>query len=388
MTFDRDILSVQRIAVVPAILDLICHTTGMGYAAVARVTEDRWVACAVRDDVAFGLKAGDELPIARTFCDTVRRVGEPVVFDDAPTDATYGNHPLPKAYGIVSYISMPIILPDGSFFGTLCGIGVKPALVRNPKVMGSIRLFADLIAMHLDSMARADAAEQRLAEERAEAAARDRFIAILGHDLRNPVAALVSGTRMLQSASDAEDADRVAGLMFATLGRMGGLIDNVLDFARARMGGGIALERRPATDLGPALRQVVDELRATEPGRDIALHLDLAAPAMVDPARIAQLFANLLGNALHHGAAASPVLVEVRSDAAGLALAVSNAGPPIPPAVRERLFRPFSRGEVRPGQEGLGLGLYIASEIARAHGGRIELVSDERETRFTFVLPA
>ena len=388
MKLENDIRSVQRIAVVPAILDLICQTTGMGYAAVARVTEERWVACAVRDDVAFGLKPGDELPIERTFCDSVRRRGEPVVFDDASTDLTYSAHPLPKAYGIQSYISMPIILPDGRFFGTLCGIGIKPALVHNPQIMGSIKLYADLIAMHLDSIARTDAAEVQLAEQREEAVARDRFIAVLGHDLRNPLAALVSGTRMLQAAPSGETAERIVRLMFATLGRMGGLIENVLDFARAKMGGGIAIEREPAADLEPALRHVVAEMHAIEPRRAIEMRFDLAAPARVDVRRVTQLFANLLGNALHHGAADAPVRVEERSDATGLSLSVANAGPPIPEAVRERLFLPFSRGEVRPGHEGLGLGLYIAAEIARAHGGTIELVSDTAETRFTVFLPA
>lgn len=388
MNFENDIRSVQQISVVPAILDLICRTTGMGYAAVARVTEGHWVACAVRDDVAFGLKPGDELPIERTFCDTVRRGRKPVVFDHASADPTYCVHPLPKAYGIESYISMPIILPDGRFFGTLCGIGIKPALVHNPQVMGSVRLYADLIAMHLDSLARRSAAEALLAEEREEAAARERFIAILGHDLRNPLSALAAGTRMLQAAPTTGDAQQVAGLMFATLGRMGGLIENVLDFARARMGGGITVERTRTADLEPTLRHVADEMHAIEPGRDIELRFDLAMPAKVDTQRVAQLFANLLGNALSHGAAEAPVRVEARSDATGVTLAIANAGPRIPDAVRDRLFLPFSRGDVGAGREGLGLGLYIASEIARAHGGTIDYVSDSAETRFTVRLPA
>ena len=263
-----------------------------------------------------------------------------------------------------------------------------PARLHNPETIGTLTMYAGLIAMHLDSMARTDAAEALLVEEREEAAARDRFIAILGHDLRNPLAALASGTRMLQAAPSGETAERVVRLMFATLARMGGLIENVLDFARARMGEGIAIEREPATHLEPALRHVVAEMQAIEPRRAIEMRFDLAAPARVDVRRITQLFANLLGNALHHGAADAPVRVAVRSDAAGLSLSVANAGPPIPEPVRERLFLPFSRGEVRPGQEGLGLGLYIAAESARAHGGTIEFVSDTAETRFTFHRPA
>lgn len=388
MDFTKDVAAVAQIEVVPTILDLICRTTGMGYAAVARVTEDRWVACAVRDDVAFGLKAGEELAIERTFCDTVRRCGEPVVFDSASSDPVYSVHPLPAAYGIESYISMPIVMPDGRFFGTLCGIGVKPARVRNPETMGAIRLFAGLIGMHLDTLERTAAAEARLQEERRDAEERDRFIAILGHDLRNPLAAMASATRMLQSARHEQDAPRIANMMFATIGRMSGLVENVLDFARAKMGAGVTIDPQPAGHLEQALRHVVDEMHARAPERDIRLSFDLAVPLVLDVPRVTQVFANMLSNALRHGAEDTVVRVSARSDANGFALAVANAGPPIPPAIRERLFRPFSRGEARPGQEGLGLGLYIVSEIARAHGGTVELSTDAHETCFTFRLPA
>ncbi|MES2713830.1 MAG: GAF domain-containing sensor histidine kinase [Pseudomonadota bacterium] len=388
MTVDLDIQSVQRIEVVPSILEIACRLTGMGFATVARVTPERWVACAVRDEVAFGLPAGGELQIENTFCDTVRQSREPVVFDAASTDPVYQSHPIASAYGIESYISVPIILADGRFFGTLCALGRTPARVRNPETLGSFAMFARLIATHIDDIARMEAAEARLAEERVEAAERERFIAILGHDLRNPLAAMAAGTRLLRATEDEQRAAMIADHMFATVARMGGLVDNVLDFARARMAGGIGVHPQPTTALEQALRNVVAEMQAIEPERAIEVRCALAAPVRADVPRIAQLFANLLGNALHHGSDEAPVRVEARSDAGGFTLAVANAGPPIPEAVRERMFRPFSRGEVKPGQDGLGLGLYIAAEIARAHGGKIELASDAIETCFTLRLPA
>lgn len=388
MTFENDMLAVQRIAVVPAILDTICRLTGMGFATVARVTSDQWVACAVRDEAAFGLPQGGELPIETTFCDTVHRQLEPVVFDAASLDPVYTNHPSPALYGFESYISVPIILPDGRFFGTLCALGRTAARVRNPEIIGTFTMFAGLIAMHLDAIARTDAAEARLAEERAEAAERDRFIAILGHDLRNPIAAMAAGTRMLAGARNDGEARRIEALMAATLGRMRGLVDNVLDFARARMGGGIVIRPDLAAPLEPALRVVIAEMHAIEPDRDIEALYDLAVPSCGDTALIAQAFANLLSNALTHGSPKTPVRVEARSDAAGLTLAVANAGPPIPMEVQSKLFRPFSRGEAKPGHEGLGLGLYIAAEIARAHGGTLDLTTDARQTCFTLRIPA
>ena len=106
-----------------------------------------------------------------------------------------------------------------------------------------------------------------------------------------------------------------------------------------------------------------------------------------DGSRIGQLFSNLLGNALVYGTKGLPVLVRAVTDAANFELSVANAGSPIPPEAIERLFLPFSRGDVRPSQQGLGLGLYIAWEIARAHGGTLEVTSITDETRFTFRMP-
>ena len=102
--------------------------------------------------------------------------------------------------------------------------------------------------------------------------------------------------------------------------------------------------------------------------------------------RIGQLFSNLLGNALTYGVAGEPVTVTAKTEDQ-FELAVCNAGNPIPPAAMERLFYPFSRGEVRPSQQGLGLGLYIASEIAKAHGGTIDVTSTPELTCFTLRMP-
>jgi phosphoserine phosphatase RsbU/P len=107
-------------------------------------------------------------------------------------------------------------------------------------------------------------------------------------------------------------------------------------------------------------------------------------PVNCDPGRIAQLLSNLLGNALTHGSATAPVRVQAICDADTVELSVANAGDPIPPAARVRLFQPFYRGEVRPSRQGWGLGLYIANEIAKAHGRSLNVVSTPEETRFAF----
>ena len=147
---------------------------------------------------------------------------------------------------------------------------------------------------------------------------------------------------------------------------MAGLIDTVLDLARARLGGGLHLNRNRNQLLGPALDEVVQELRASWPDRQINVDINLPEPIDCDRARIAQLLSNLLANALAHGAADTPVFVCASVDGGTLELSVTNQGMPISPAVIARLFEPFCRPLSDSGHQGLGLGLYIASEIARA----------------------
>ncbi|MEO6579565.1 MAG: GAF domain-containing protein [Sphingomicrobium sp.] len=105
-----------------AILREVCAATKMRFAAIARVTEQQWIACVVEDGVDFGLAPGDELKIRETICDEIRQSGEAVVFDDASSDIKWSRHPVPVLYGFKSYCSFPVHLDDGSFFGTLCAL--------------------------------------------------------------------------------------------------------------------------------------------------------------------------------------------------------------------------------------------------------------------------
>ena len=123
----------------------------MGFAAVARVTDDRWIACSVKDDIAFGLQPGGELKVETTLCHEIRQSGTAVVIDHVAEDQAYCAHHTPSMYGFQSYISMPIALPNGSFFGTLCAIDPRPARVNTPEIVGMFRMFAELIGFHLDA---------------------------------------------------------------------------------------------------------------------------------------------------------------------------------------------------------------------------------------------
>jgi signal transduction histidine kinase len=386
-TFADDLDAVSRIDVVPKILEVVCRTTGMGFAAVARVTEERWIACAVRDEIAFGLRPGGELEVASTICDEIRDSGRHVVIDHVAEDENFCRHPTPLRYGFQSYISVPIVRPDGRFFGTLCAIDPGPARLNTPETVGMFKLFADLIALHLDTQERLKLSETALLDERQTAQLREQFIAVLGHDLRNPLNAVRGGAELLQLMPLDAKAAPVVVIIQRSAARMAGLIDNVLDFARGRLGGGLSINRVADAGLATMLEQVVAEVRTAWPGRAVDCDLALNRPVNCDGARVAQMFSNLLANALTHGDPSGPVRVRARCDDACFELSVTNHGTPIPPETVERLFRPFSRASDRPGREGLGLGLYIASEIARGHGGTLEVASSAEETSFTFRMP-
>ncbi len=372
-----DVQNIQAIDAVPGILEVVCRTTGMGFAAVARVTEERWIACAVKDDIAFGLRPGGELKVQTTICNEIRQSGRLVVIDQVATDPTFCRHPTPAQYGFQSYISVPIVRSDGTFFGTLCSIDPRPMKLGTPETIEMFRLFADLIARHLDALDHVEHAKQ-------EAARREQFIAVLGHDLRNPLASVKAGIELLTRGKS--DTGETLRLMAGSALRMSALIDNILDFARGRLGSGIDLDRSDVA-LEPVLLQVVNELRRTAPDRAITCDISLDKPIYADPGRIGQLLSNLLANALTHGSAAEPIQINASVKDATFELTVSNSGPPIPPAALAKLFQPFFRAEARATQQGLGLGLYISSEIARAHGGTLTSTSTGERTTFTFRMP-
>jgi signal transduction histidine kinase len=399
----QEIDAVQAIAAVPAILDVVCRVTGMGFAAVVRVTDERWIACSVKDDIAFGLGMGDELPLETTLCDEIRRSGEPVIIDDVAESAAYRHHRTPQLYGFQSYISMPIVRSDGSFFGTLCAIDPRPAQVSRPEVVTMFRLFGDLIAFHLDAAERiaqgnaalADAAERiavgdaALADANHDARLREQFIAVLGHDLRNPLAAVDSGLSMIERSGElGERSLKIVAMMRESTSRGIALIGDVLDFARGRLGGGIAVERNAVVDLGELLREAVAEASAISPGVTIETAIALPGRFACDRSRVLQMISNLIGNAVSHGRTDVPIRLSAREDGGDAVIEIANAGEPIPRSAFGQLFEPFFRNVAGGGREGLGLGLYIADQIARAHGGRIDVRSDASETRFSVRLKA
>ena len=245
----------------------------------------------------------------------------------------------------------------------------------------------ELLSARNQSRSSEAAARAVLKDERETSQLREQFIAVLGHDLRNPLASISAGARILLRRTRDESEIRVLQMMQTTVMRMAGLIDNVLDFARGRLGGGITLVRDANHPLEPVLRQVVDELRTTMPERVIEIDFRIADPVNCDRSRMGQMVSNLIGNALTHGSPDHPVRIAASTDHRMFELWVANAGEPIPDAAMTNLFQPFFRGQVRASLQGLGLGLHIASEIAKAHEGTLTVTSTPDETRFIFLMP-
>jgi signal transduction histidine kinase len=386
--FEKDIQRIGQIPSIENILEVICNSTGMGFATVTRVTKERWIACAVNDKINFGLGVGGELKIETTLCNEVMDSQKTIAIDNVNQDPTYCNHHTPKMYGLQSYISIPIILKNGDFFGTLCAIDPEPALVNNKKTINMFLLFAELIAFHLDSINQLSQTEEKLIEEQKNAEIREQFIAMLGHDLRNPVSAISTAVQLQLRGSLDERNMKLAKIIQDSCMRTRGLIDNILDFASGRLGGGIKLNFDNVDSLQDTLNQVITELRIVYPDRLIQTNINFSHDVNGDNKRIAQLFSNLLGNAITHGEAGSPIIVCAKSNSEVFELSVSNKGKEISAEAMKHLFKPFSRGKVHHGQEGLGLGLYIAKEIASAHMGTLAVESSDTETRFMLKMPS
>jgi sigma-B regulation protein RsbU (phosphoserine phosphatase) len=231
------------------------------------------------------------------------------------------------------------------------------------------------------------ALEARLLDERATSSLREQFIAVLSHDLRNPLSAISLGAELLLKTAPNDRARSIAALIQGSASRMASLIDNVMDFARGRLGGGLTLERTPDASVDALLQQVVSELRTSAPDRIIDADIALGMLVNCDTRRIGQLASNLLGNAITHGARDKPIRLGAAVSDGWFELFVANAGDPIPAATLEKIFQPFERGTLRSSLQGLGLGLYISNQIAKAHGGNLTVISTPAETRFTFRMP-
>jgi signal transduction histidine kinase len=217
---------------------------------------------------------------------------------------------------------------------------------------------------------------------------RDQVLAIVGHDLRNPLGTIVMSAALLQKRGglagwQAKTIDRVRS---STL-RMGRIIDDLLSYTRTRLGGGIPIAPR-AADLGDLTRKMLNELRVAHPEARIELSVEGDLGGEWDGDRLEQVASNLISNAIDHGDDGQPIDLALRGEPDEVTLEVTNRGE-MPKEVLDHAFEAFHRGPEQTGRKasGLGLGLYIAREIVRCHGGEIAIHSHDGATQIVMRLP-
>ncbi len=222
--------------------------------------------------------------------------------------------------------------------------------------------------------------------------AKDMFIAILTHDLRSPLQAVMLTARLLlETEVDREQQTAALQRIQRSTRRMGGMIEDLLDFTRTRIGSGLSVTL-VESDVGQIAREAVDEARGAFPARSFEVRVEGNVIGQVDAERLKQVLANLLCNAADYGDPSTPVRVEVTAPNAAIGIAVINGGDLIPADQLAIIFDPFKRlqheGDDVADSQHLGLGLYIAEQLVQAHGGRIEVTSTEADgTRFMVTLP-
>jgi signal transduction histidine kinase len=217
----------------------------------------------------------------------------------------------------------------------------------------------------------------------------DLFAASIGHDLSNPVSAVTLSARRLMTSPALPDSERTAVEVIERASqRLSGMLADLRDFTRTRLGGFLVVQRE-LCDVADLVRNVVGELESAYPNRRITVECCGNLMASVDRKRVSQLLSNLVGNALQHGDESSDVQVSASREAEAITIEVRNAGPAIEPALIKRLFDPLSSRKAQSDNSHLGLGLYIARQIALAHGGSIDVESSaDAGTRFAVRLPA
>lgn len=219
---------------------------------------------------------------------------------------------------------------------------------------------------------------------------RNLLLGMLGHDMRSPLNTIVMTASYLAALNAGEKVSVAAARLIRSGASMQALLEDLVDFNRAKLGLGLKVQRSEI-DLAAVVADELEQLRGAYPGRRIELEATANSHGQWDGARLQQLVRNLVSNAIRYGAPDAPIRVAIRGQEADLYLEVTNSGPTIPPSVLGQIFDPLKRGSTQGDSqdvpEGLGLGLFIVREIALAHGGEVEVRSEEGETTFAVRLP-
>lgn len=403
-----DIRKVNQIPIVPMMLEVICRTTGLGFAAIARVTENRWVACSVRDEINFGLKAGGELKVETTLCNEVRTSEEAIVIDHVARDEKYVDHHTPRMYGLQSYIAVPIFLRDGSFFGTLCAIDPNPASLKNTQTLGLFNLFSELISFHLqniDLMQKNEKTIAQLNREKADAIDENQqFRYITHHNLAEPLRKLSLFSGLLGESALRQD----VGKMVDLASKISSL---AIDFRSMMKDVRIYTEltdnrgRKELIDLNDVLEETRSQFNEVISSKGVKIESSNLHPVFGIRYQIELLFSHLVENSIKFAQPGKAPVISISSTLCKrnefnesiplsesdqyLRIEFKDNGKGIESNYVEKIFNMFSKFSNDPANSGYGIGLAQCSKIVKLHGGALLVESVVNEgSKFTVVLPA
>jgi signal transduction histidine kinase len=404
-SLSKDIQNIKQIPIVPTLLEVVCRTTGMGFAAIARVTQDRWIACGVRDEIHFGLEEGGELNIETTICNEIRDIGQIVVIDHVDENELYVNHHTPKLYGFQSYISMPIFLKNGDFFGTLCALDPKPAQLNNEKIMGMFKLFADLISFHLQSidlMEKSDHAVSEMNRQLIKSLDENRqYQHISSHNLQEPLRKIRMFSSMLVDATEENDTDRAKTLALkvnANAQKFSMMIKDLSDFSELNS---TSFE---TVDLNKIITDVCTQLDQELNAKNAVISVSVMPVLQAVSLQMEQLFYHLIHNAIKFSKKEEILRIEIVSKtlsstevaqyvpkakgAQFVEIKLKDNGIGIEKSQHESIFDIFSQLPYEEEAKGRGIGLSYCRKIIRNHGGFITVSSEAGHgTDFSIILP-
>lgn len=401
-----DIEKIKQIPIVSTMLEVICRTTGMGFAAIARVTEERWIACSVRDEILFGMEAGGELQIETTICNDIRNVKKAVIIDHVNEDEFYSQHHTPALYGFQSYISVPIILKNGEFFGTICAIDPKPALLNNAKVIGMFNLFADLISFHLQSidvLERSNATVQELNRQLTDSNDENRqYQYISNHNLQEPLRKIRVFSDMLVRSAENKSVEKTKDLALKinhSAQKFSMMIRDLSEFSE--LNSEIIFE---TVDLNKIVADVCTQLNHALKAKQVLIKVENLPSIDAIPLQMEQLFYHLINNAIRFSKTDISLIIQINSVEPSedqinhlllkkqgqrfIEIRIQDNGIGIEKYQLEKIFDIFTWLPYEQIPDGSGIGLAYCRKIIRKHGGSITAQSEPGfGTTFCIILP-
>lgn len=402
-----DIERIQSLDIVPSILDLVCQTTGLGFAAIARVTDKKWIACAVNDKISFGLKPGGELLLETTICNEIQTHYQPVIIDDVHEDPVYRDHHTPKMYGFRSYISIPIFLKNGSFFGTLCAIDPKPAALKGSNATAMFTLFADLLSFQLllQDQIKAKSSALHYTEARLEDSLEDirQYSHISRHTLQEPLRKLRVFTNIVATDKSLPEDHHLIPVMKKINGlaeEFASMIGQLTDFSET-IG---SLKNFRTVDLNQAVETALLRLHEKIQLKDASVEYQHLPTVQGIPQQLTLLFFFILDNALNF--VRPDIKPEIKIYATEMhenehnsfrhlayhakycKVVIEDNGIGMNEVYTRQIFDLFVRLNSKESFPGLGMGLSQAKKIMRNHEGAILVDSVlNKGSKFTLILP-